>query len=512
LAPFLVAFPAVQRNGGRMAVVFTAADQGSNSAMTLEIGRRADINLDNYLRVAWRGEGVRLATGALERIAAARAGFLRLIENSPGLTIYGVTSGYGQQASRRLSPAERREHARRPPRPAACAFGPPQPQRVARGTVFARLANFVEGHAAVSPALAQAVAGMLEEARLPDVSIAGQGGAGEILSLSPLFLDLAERFSLGEKEALALINGSPSASALIADAALATQRRLALAEEVFALSAEAIKAPLEAFAPEFEVLWGDPHETAALQRLRALMAGGAGERRAYQAPVSYRILPRVLGQARRAVAAAVEAAEISLPAVSDNPTYLPPDAGHPDGRVYSNGGYHNGKAYPALDDLAAVCADLAAIADRHVSKLLDGRYSLLPDQLLVGDGYIGTLGFVTVGYVEQAKRAAQRTFLPGSEDGGFGQNDVAPPTFLAWRGQEEAGECLEACLAVLAAVASQAFYVTERAAPPALIDLMAGVRAEFPPVTESRALSEGLAKLAACFRDRVYGTARSVDG
>ncbi|MBX6323059.1 MAG: aromatic amino acid lyase [Rhodospirillaceae bacterium] len=475
--------------------------------MPLEINRRADISIDNYFRVAWRGEPVRLSADALKRIAAARQAFLRLLDADPGLTIYGVTSGYGQQASRRLGPEERIAHARRPPHAPACAFGPALPERVSRGIVFARLANFVEGHAAVSAQLAEAVAAMLDGGPLPPVSVAGQGGAGEILSLAPLFLPLAERFPVGEKEVLALINGSPSASALLADAALAMQRRLALAEEVFALSAEAIRAPHEAYDEALEALWGDPYEAEALSRLRALMAGGVRERRPYQAPVSYRVLPRVLGQARRAVAAAAEAAAISLPAVSDNPVYLPPDAAHPNGRILSNGGFHNGKAYPALDDLAAVCADLCAIADRHVSKLCDGRYSLLPDQLRVGDGYLGTLGFVQVGYAEQARRAAQRNFLPGSENGGFGQNDVAPPTFLAWRSQEEAGRCLEACLAVLAAVASQAFYVTERAAPPALAPLLEAVRSDFPPVTASRAFVGDLTRLAARFRDRVYDVA-----
>ena len=50
---------------------------------------------------------------------------------------------------------------------------------------------------------------------------------------------------------------------------------------------------------------------------------------------------------------------------------------------------------------------------------------------MVGAGYIGCLNMVQVGYAEEAKRAAQRTFLPGSEGGGFGQNDTAPPTFFA---------------------------------------------------------------------------------
>ena len=193
-----------------------------------------------------------------------------------------------------------------------------------------------------------------------------------------------------------------------------------------------------------------PAEAATLARLRALMAGGDPERRPYQAPVSYRILPRVLAQFRRAAEAAEAAAETSLKAITDNPVFLAPSPGHPKARVYSTGGYHNAMAHPAMDNLAAAMADLCLLTDRHTSKLLHGAHSLLPDQLQTGDAYLGCLGMVQVGYAEQARRAAQRNFLPGSEGGGFGQNDVAPPTFLAWRAQEEAGSCLEAGLAMLA--------------------------------------------------------------
>jgi histidine ammonia-lyase len=168
---------------------------------------------------------------------------------------------------------------------------------------------------------------------------------------------------------------------------------------------------------------------------------------AQQAPVSCRI-PRT-GQRRRAVAQAREVAERSLQAITDNPVFLPPDTANPLGRVYSTGGYHNGGAYPALENLAASAADLCTIADKHGSKLLDGRFSLLPDQLMIGAGYIGCLNMVQVGFAEEAKRAAQRTFLPGSEGGGFGQNDTAPPTFIAWRAQEQAVS-LDAALGALA--------------------------------------------------------------
>jgi histidine ammonia-lyase len=115
---------------------------------------------------------------------------------------------------------------------------------------------------------------------------------------------------------------------------------------------------------------------------------------------------------------------------------------------------------------------------------------------------------VQVGYAEEAKRAAQRTFLPGSEGGGFGQNDTAPPTFIAWRGQEQAAYCLEAALAALAAVASQALHVTKREAPPKLRDLLAEVRAHVPPVEESRAIAPDMERLVAALRSGIYETAR----
>jgi histidine ammonia-lyase len=472
-------------------------------AVTLDI--RRDFTLDAFRRVAWEGEDAVLSEGARRRMAEARTAFERLIEE-PGITVYGVTSGYGQHASKRLGPKERRDQARHPPHGPAVAFGRPLPERVSRGIVFARLANFIEGHAAVTPALAEAVAGLLQ-GKLPPVAMEGQGGAGEIVGLAPLFVGLAERFELKEKEALALVNGSPIASAMAADGALAARRRLALVEEVFALSVEAFKAPLEAYAPELGRLWNDPFEAEALAALGLLLEGAGAERRPYQAPVSYRILPRVLAQYRRALATAEEVAGHALAAVTDNPVFLAPDDRHPLGRVMSTGGYHNGMAYPALDGLAAAAADLCLIADRHTTKLLDGRVSLLPDQLQAGEGYVGCLGFVQVGYGEQARRAAQRTFLPGSEGGGFGQNDVAEPIFAAWQAQAEAGRCLEAAAACLGVVASQALFVTERPAPPRLRGLLEDIRCHCPPVTEPRMLAPEMARLAALFERRVHGEA-----
>ena len=82
--------------------------------MTLELTTRADISLESVRRVAWRGEPVRISEAARARMAETRASFLVLLDSDPEITIYGVTSGYGQRASVRLTPEQRRLHASRP--------------------------------------------------------------------------------------------------------------------------------------------------------------------------------------------------------------------------------------------------------------------------------------------------------------------------------------------------------------------------------------------------------------
>jgi histidine ammonia-lyase len=480
--------------------------------MTVVLTTRADITLDAVHRVAWSGENVRLSEAALRRIAECRESFLRLVDGGESAAIYGVTTAMGELASKPLAGAAQQRHARLKPFAAATSFGDPLPNRIVRAIVLARLANFIEGHAATSPRIAQAVAAMLDRATQPTVPASGQGGAGEILALYPLFAELSTEFELEVKERGSLINGSPCAAAMLTDSALAARRRVQRAEQVFALSIEAFRAPVEHYDEALEVLWSDEHEAVALRNLRSLLAGGERERRGYQAPVSYRIVPRVLGHAHRARAAAERGATISLRSVSDNPVYLAPDAIHPLGRCISTGGFHNAMAAPALDDLAASWADLCLLCHRHAARLLDARASGLPDLLMVGrdpsdsDGH-GSVGYVPMamtGYLEQARNAAQRTFIPGTETAGAGQDDVAATVFLAWCKQDEAGRCLDSALAMLAMLASQALHVTGRRAPPPLSALLDEVRAIVPPVDADRMLGPELARLSEHFTRQVF--------
>jgi histidine ammonia-lyase len=462
---------------------------------TVMLRSRSDFNLENYRRVAWEGHRVALAPAALDRMAETRASFLRMVESDPDAVIYGTTTGDGDRVRfQRFSRAEREERGRRVAR-GTMAWGDPLPERVVRGIVFARLTNWIEGHGAVRPELAQRIATMLDDGPLPEIPGRGHGGAGETTALHPLFGPVAYEFGTEIKEPMELYNGSPASASLLADAALRARRRLALAHDVFALSCEGFLVPLGAYDEALEELWGDIHESAALRSIRERLEGGVpeDERLPYQAPVCWRIIPRVLGQAHRAVARIEEAAEISLRSVSDNPVYIAPDDEHPHGRVLGTGGYHNGMAYPALDELAASWADMAQLCERQTERFLapleHGNFDVM-------EGFLK----IQAAWAEEARAAAQTTLIGLA---GLGQNDTSAPSFFAWEREGAAADAFERALTIVAILAADELHRAKRDPSPPLRPFLDELRRHFPPEGEYLGRGKDAERLHAAFAERV---------
>ncbi len=484
----------------------------------LQLTSRADLTLDLVHRVAWCNEPIVLASAAKARIAERRSAFERLLRD-PDQGFYGVNQGQGEMIRYQLTEKQVARLAQLKPFSAAVSFGAYFPPRVVRAMVLARFANILDGHAAATPRLADALIEMLSAETLPRVACTGQGGAGEILATYPLFAALSERFDLEPGERGALINGAPCAAALLADVALAARRRLDLVQQVLALAIVAFGAPREHYDPALGALWGGSHHRAAFAALNVLLGEPEAQARSHQAPVSYRIVPALLAQAHWAVEQVEAIATTALAAVTHNPTYLEPDAAHPLGRCISTGGYHNALAAPGIDNVTGVWADLCLLTGRLCAGLLNGRVSGFPDFLLDGrdpsesDGH-GALGYLPMaiaGFVEEARALAQRSFIPAIDASIFGQDDVAAPVFLAWPKEAKAGQTLDRALAVLAVTASQALHRTERhpqSAP--LRKLLELVREIVPPVEQDRVLGPALQALSERLTVSIVGTGEGI--
>ncbi len=458
--------------------------------MTVALSRRADIELGAFARVAWEEEDVTIAPAALEVVAQRRAEFLALVGADPGRKLYGVNVHAGDGSDRVMTEAEQRDYARG--LHSATSFGAPLPRRVVRGIVLARLTNLIEGHAGVTPELVLAVAARLDGRPLPPVPRLGNGGSGEILALGWLFEDVPAELALGIKEGMALINGAPCASALLADAVLSTERALSVAVDAFCLAAAAFGVSPAIYHERLEALWGDPFQACALQAIRTAIAGavppsGAGEHP--QPPVSFRILPRVLGNGYRALAAARDAVAIALPAVSDNPVFLF-GAGDGDlGDIVSNGGFHNGAAPACIDGLTFALADLAQLAQHQLQRLQTSPEAMPGLDSLA----LGTMQMVGAGYAEEARAAAVPSLLPLP---GFGHNDVPAPSFHAWNRHDRVRGFVTGSVTCLAAMAAQSFARTGREAPPALREFAGTVLEICPPVLARRSVGAELGRLA----------------
>jgi len=465
--------------------------------MTVVVDTRDDFTIENFRRVAVDGESVEIGRTARRVMDEARAAFVALLDADRTAFFYGITTRAGLEVTVTIPPEEQLAFARSFSGRSGRGFGGGYlDERTVRGILFARLADFVEGHAKVRSIVAERVAALLD-VPLPRVPLDGQVGAGEVLPMRHVTMGLAD-LELQEGEGMALINGSPASSALLADVALHARNRLSNAEQFFALSIEALSAPLEAYDEALENLWGDEQETAELRALRRYLEGADEENRlGHQAPVSYRIVPRVLGQARRAVEEVERAATVALRSVTQNPVYVPPDGDHRSGRVLSTGGYHNAAAPAALGMLSVAWAELALVAERQVTAMHLESVSGLPHFLNPrgfepdsAGGATNLFGWVAGSFVEEARSAAAPALLPASINDP--QNDVSSPTFSAYRKQLRAAECLDGTLAILALVSSQALYVTDRLPAPPLRPLLEAARSLFPPVDGTVVRDQGV--------------------
>jgi histidine ammonia-lyase len=455
----------------------------SARAVTTRLDRRGDIDLGAFRRVAWEGEGTELTPSALELIGDRRRRFEAFVAAHPERRFYGINVHAGDGSHRPLDDAGRRDYARG--MRSAVSFGAPLPRRVVRGIVLARLTNFIEGHSAVTPGLAEAVAAMLDGRELPEVPGHGNGGSGEIPALGALFGAVGYGRELALKESMSLINGSPCAAALTADAVLCAEDLIGWAQRLFGLSAAAYGVGPAIYDGGLDELWGDPFQARALRTLRDQLPVAVDAAPGHvQPPVSFRIIPRVVGNALRVLDGSQTVATTSLSAVSDNPTLL--FEGDELVDIVSTGGFHNGAAAAAIDALTATEADLAALALHQLHRLQESREALP----LFDSTNLGVLQMAANGYAEEARAACVPSLLGL---GGRGQNDVPSPSFIAFDRYQRVHALTAGALACLACIATQALAQTERAAPDALADTNAAIAALSPPLTERRSLGPELA-------------------
>jgi histidine ammonia-lyase len=350
------------------------------------------------------GVPVVLGEEARERVARARATVAELVE--AGEVVYGVTTGFGRLAEVPVSAADRAELQVNLLRSHAAGTGPFLSPREVRVLLLLRANALARGHSGCRPEVVERLLEMLRLGIHPAVPEAGSVGAsGDLAPLAHLALPLIgegevldakgkggtrpaldalqdagiEPLELVAKEGLALINGTQATTGLGLLALLAAERALDQLEVAGAMSLEALKGTPEAFRAEVHEARPHPGQIESARILRGLMADSEireshrhGDPRVQDA-YSLRCMPQVHGAARSGLGYVREVLAREVNAATDNPLVFPESR-----TVVSAGNFHAQVVAQVLDLLCIVAADLAAISERRLERLLNPDLSGLP--------------------------------------------------------------------------------------------------------------------------------------
>jgi histidine ammonia-lyase len=424
-----------------------------------------DMTLANAARVAFDRVRVVLSDESAARIARGRLRFEEFMRAKGGY-VYGSTTAPGARAKIILGTEEALRQGR-----TLRGFVPLQAgittqmlsERCVRLAIYARLSNAMTGSGKLRPETTQAIADLLDE--VPPVPLEGVSCSGEVMPLTWLMAPLAD-LRLAQGEAMALINGSPFATAMACDVALTALRRLRLIERIFALSIEAAECPLAHFDIRLASGWKDPYYRQSLINLHEVLKGSAREQLKHQAPTSWRVIPNVLASALRAVAEVSQCAQLALQSLKDNPTFLQDGVSSDGDVVVSSGGYHDHQAAKAIDAVNSALTDLCVLASRQVTHLLDGGGLGLPPLLAPATDGVGT-EYLAWGMTQPLAAArlstAATTLAIGLQDPAGNQSDIASLAFTAYGKHCEVARSVDACFASLAVTATLALQFRRNA-------------------------------------------------
>jgi histidine ammonia-lyase len=491
--------------------------------------RHDQLDFELYRRVVLDREHVRVEPGLLEGVDAGRAALLAHVKG--GAHAYGINTGLGYLTNRTVQTGEEPAFQRSILVGRASAVGPPLSEPVVRGVMLLRLTGFLAGYAGVSGALCSFIVDRLNGGWAPAVPAGATGTAGEIVPLAHLFQTFVgegavlagdrlvgarealaangiEPLTPGAKEGLALINGAPLAPALAILLGWRAERLVEHATLAGALAVALMGASVRPYSARVGQLKGDSGQLRVHERVMSLLSGAARMDDALQAPVSMRVLPQVHGAALDLLGHLGAQLQRELRAVTDSPVFLPAADGEPEG-LYSTGNFHAQAVTLPLEALAIAVAHVLNLVEKRLHRLLDARFSGLPDQLARDPGRqsgLVTLHKQVVGLAAQARTLATPASIHAL-DTSAGQEDLQSHTLLVALRLEQSLSCLELGLAYELVALRQARDLAGMRLPGELARAADAVAELVPEIAEDRSMSADVERVR-----RLIASGRLVPG
>ncbi len=357
------------------------------------------LTLAEIVRSARRGEKVGLSEQARRQIAESHQRLQGILQK--GAPVYGINTGFGIFADKRIPQEDSARLSRNLILSHAIGTGPALPTEVVRAAMLVRANTLVKGFSGVRPVVVETLLAMINAGVTPVIPSQGSlGSSGDLAPLSHMALVLTtdeydreeesglaefggrvmsgkramreagiERIILGPKEGLAMNNGATFCAALAAFAVEDSRYLVEVADVALGLSLEALLGCSAAFDERVHSARGQVGQMETAAHLRSVVEGSTLLDKAgrVQDAYSLRCAPQVQGPVRDTLEFVEKIVEREINAATDNPLIFDPDV------AISGGNFHGEPIGMVMDYLGIAMSELAAISERRVFRLTDGK-------------------------------------------------------------------------------------------------------------------------------------------
>ncbi|KPW81006.1 Histidine ammonia-lyase [Pseudomonas syringae pv. coriandricola] len=439
----------------------------------------APLGWQDVVTVARHGAQLLLSDAAWARIDNAQAIVQQIVVS--GERAYGVNTGLGALCNVSLEGEQLSRLSRNTLLSHACGVGTPLTDEQTRAIICAAILNYSQGKSGIHRQVVEALLALLNRGITPQVS--SQGSVGYLTHMAhvgvallgigqvsyrgqivPAVQALSEEglapVTLGAKDGLCLVNGTPCMTGLSCLAIADAERLSQWADVIGAMTFEALRGQLDAFDESILALKPHPGMQQVGKNLRSMLAGSevlaSSQGIRTQDALSIRSIPQVHGATRDQLAHAIRQIETELNSVTDNPMLL----GTPDAwRVVSQANPHGQSVAMAADVLCMAMAELGSIAERRLDRLINPMVSGLPAFLVSQPGV--NSGMMIVQYVAASlcaenRQLAQPAVVDNYVTSGLQEDHLSMGTSAALKLHKVLGNATQ-ILAIEYLLAAQAF-------------------------------------------------------
>ncbi len=313
--------------------------------------------------------------------------------------VYGVNTGFGKLANRRIAPEDVETLQRNLILSHCAGVGEPFDAPTARLIMALKLISLGRGASGVRMEVIRQLEQMLAKDVTPVIPCQGSVGAsGDLAPLAHMAAAMMgegeawyrgdrmpaknalaaanmKPLALGAKEGLGLINGTQVSTALALTGLFDAWRAAQSALVNGAMSTDAAMGSGAPFRPEIHSVRGHQGQIDAAAFLREVMEGSEireshreGDERV-QDPYCIRCQPQVMGACIDLLRQAAKTLGIEANAATDNPLVFD------DGSIVSGGNFHAEPVAFAADQIALAIAEIGSIAQRRIALMVDPTLS-----------------------------------------------------------------------------------------------------------------------------------------